>query len=123
MLEIKKSQIHGKGIFTKEKLYKGQLLVCDVLIFEHVSDFPLKDYLYPWTKGKSSMCIGFGSYLNHSDDPNTVIKNIDVENLTKTFMLLDDVDIDQELTIKYSKGWTFDEKGTSIYTVLPRIQE
>jgi len=101
LIEIKESPIHGKGIFAKKNIHKATTLTCDVLIFEN--EEVLSKYEYPWTKGTYCLCIGFGSFFNHSITPNVKILSIDKEKLTKTFIVLNDIKSGEELTICYRK--------------------
>jgi SET domain-containing protein len=103
LVDIKRSNIHGKGVFASKNLNKGTLLHCDVLL-AHISDnLPdtLLKYTYPWDQHSIAICAGFGSYFNHSNSPNTIIKYLDKVNLIKVFQLLSDIKRDEELTIQY----------------------
>lgn len=104
LIEIKCSNLHGKGVFAKEKLVKGTKLISDVLLIpkSETQNTSLNKYLYPWDKDNSSICIGFGTYLNHSNNPNIKVSSIDKINLIKTFVVINDIEMGDELTIKYS---------------------
>lgn len=109
MLEIKKSTIHGKGVFAKKFIRSGTIIECDVLILEkeamkenEIFNKVLKDYVFPWDKKNFSLCIGFGSFLNHSPNPNLKYKCFDKENLKNVFIATDNIFQGQELFITYS---------------------
>lgn len=107
-IEIRNSKIHGKGVFAKNFIPKGTLLTCDVLVLNE-RPLSIKNYFYPWEGIEHSLCMGFGSYFNHSLTPNVRIKSINKRKLTKTFIILKDIEVGEELTIKYSipnKKWT-----------------
>jgi len=60
-VEIKKSQIHGKGVFSKEKIKKGDVVG---LIMKKLKGAKDTDSAYSRTD--------IGKYLNHSKDPNAL---------------------------------------------------
>ena len=100
MIEIKNSDIHGKGVFSTEYLPAGTLLVCDVIVFP--KDIIIDSvYRYPWYRDDGCICAGFGSFLNHSNEPNIVISSIDKKNLTKTFKTILDINMGCEILMKY----------------------
>ncbi len=104
-LIIKESQIHGKGVFSTWIIPKGSIFTCDVLLIDK-SINALNKYHYPWDSINNSICIGFGSYLNHSSDPNVKIYKVDRDKLTKTFIALRDIEQDEELTLYYGDTFT-----------------
>lgn len=99
MIEIRKSSIHGKGVFSTVFIPQNTILVCDVIIVEKNT---IADYEYPWDGKHSSICIGFGSFFNHASVPNVKIFRIDKINLTKTFITLVDINVGEELTLYYN---------------------
>lgn len=102
LIKIKESNIHGKGVFATTKLERGLILTCDVLIVDQLSkEHPLYVYQYPWLFKKNCICIGFGSYFNHSKEPNVRIVSTDKIKLTMSFILLKDVYPSSELFIDY----------------------
>ena len=105
-IEIRKSPIHGKGVFSKHFLKKGLTLTCDVLLVND-NENDLHVYKYPWSFHICSVCIGFGSFFNHSDNPNVKLLSIDKINMTKTFELLSDIEENCELMINYGPKTVF----------------
>lgn len=102
LIEIRQSNIHGKGVFAKKDMLKNTELICDVLVFNKKETI-LNDYHFPWDKNLSSICIGFGSFFNHSKIPNVKIKSIDKKKQIKTFILLKNIKKGEELTLCYNK--------------------
>lgn len=101
MVKVDYSKIHGRGVFTTMFIPKNTELTCDVLLFDNkVTE--LHQWSFPWDRNKFSMCIGFGSFFNHSDSPNVRIKSIDKNKLTKTFEIIKDVVEGEELLLKYN---------------------
>jgi len=104
MVGVRLSDIHGRCVFANVAIPEGSELVCDVLL---TKGDDLKDYQYPWGKGISSICMGFGSFLNHSStDFNLRIYRIDKTHLTKYFVATRDIEIDEELLINYGRKLT-----------------
>jgi len=84
-IEIRKSPVHGYGVFAKEDLAEGELIdQCRLLKLGHRANYNhdpvLKDYI--WADRDNSIeskahgnnifiALGFGSMYNHSDSPNT----------------------------------------------------
>ena len=106
LIEIKFSKIQGKGVFAKQNIIKGTKLCCDVILIDNST--VLKEYQYPWHKNISSICIGFGSYFNHSHNPNVKIYRVDKNKLTKTFITLKPISAGEELLIEYNKNLNYE---------------
>ena len=102
MLEIKKSEINGRGVFTKNKLNKGEKVfkfADKIIMIKHTEEcdchiccrcINLKNnfWLYPY---KNS----FGWYLNHSCNPNCYSKGKNIYSLKK-------ISKNSEITIDFS---------------------
>lgn len=101
MVEVRKSKIHGRGVFAIEDIKEGTKLTCDVIVMDGIPE-EIAKYTFPWSGNKSSMCMGFGSFFNHHHKPLVKIYSIDRENLTKTFIVLSDIKRGDELTLDYS---------------------
>lgn len=104
--EVKVSPTHGRGVFATRDIKKGTVFLVDpVIILEEPKQNTdqLKKYYYPWLGAKvSCVCMGHGSFFNHSDKPNVAIYSIDREEKTKSFITLRDVRKGEELFLKYS---------------------
>lgn len=96
---IKKSNIHGKGVFSTEFIKKDTILTCDVLPISGIE--PLLDYAFPFIGTSLCIHIGFASFLNSSKNPNVKHLRIDTENLISYFKVLEDTKEDTELTLHY----------------------
>jgi hypothetical protein len=103
-IEIKTSLIDGKGVFALNDLQPGTLLPCDIItINKNNIDQNLVKYVYPYSKAKNlvSICLGFGSFFNSSELPNTKIKKLDKKNLILWFEIIKLVKKGEELFLKY----------------------
>lgn len=110
MLEVRKSNIHGRGVFCDTFIPKGTELICDVILIDKTLENNYKDiniYSFPWDKNHYSICAGFASFFNHAENPNVKIFKIDKDNLKICFITLKDINIGDELLIKYSNTTTF----------------
>ena len=102
-IEVKKSKIHNKGVFAKEKLFTGDTFECDILLLNKCNiPFELSDYIFPFNKDIKCICIGMPNFINHSIVPNIKILSIDKINLIKKFIIIKDIEIGEELTLYYS---------------------
>jgi SET domain-containing protein len=98
LIEIKKSNIHGKGVFAKTFIPKNTQLYCDIIEIEKNI---LNKYQYPWNGNIKCVCVGFGSFFNSSNKPNVKINKIDKINLIKYFITLKNIQKGEELTLNY----------------------
>ncbi len=104
MVEVKNSLIHGKGVFATQNISKGTYLTCDVILFlngEIDKESELRKYVFPFRLKINCICAGFGSFFNHSSEPNVKIKAIDFVNRTKTFEIINNVIHGDELFLNY----------------------
>lgn len=105
---IKKSQIHGFGVFASEDIMEGEL----------IEECPL--YVLPLEKGESSSCLidyrfnwpkqeewtnqvvswGYGSLYNHSNDANADWRD-NLENKTFEFYATKNISSGEEIFLYY----------------------
>lgn len=102
---VAKSTVHGRGVFSSRKIKKGEVFLTEpVLVVDCKEDNcdQIKKYYYPWHANKYySICMGAGSFFNHSDEPNVKIHSIDQDEKTMSFSALEDIEEGSELFIKY----------------------
>ncbi len=104
MIEVKKSNVHGRGVFATENIPRGTELSCDVILIEKCLEknhIDINIYSFPWNKTHYSICMGFASFFNHSRTPNIKNKRIDKEHLKDYFITIKDINIGEELFIDY----------------------
>lgn len=117
-VEVRRSPIHGYGIFAKEPIGKDELIEeCRLLKLGHRSNYNhdpvLKDYVWAGkddgeqTKlhGASQyIALGFGSLYNHADEPNTnQVLNFETEVMTIKANQL--IQKDEEIFLNYGKKY------------------
>lgn len=126
---IKKSKIHGIGLFAAQFIPRGtvvwkftpgfDLRFTKKDILEFPTQLQLYLYKYCWRSKKSGLyCFSSdnGKYFNHSDNPNTLSKycNGEDEVITRS---LQDIEIGEEITDDYSSfeaKWVEDDIFTEI---------
>jgi len=104
MVEVRESDIHGKGVFATKIINSGFEFSCDVLPIKSENiTIDLENHIFPYFGGKEKcICIGFPTYFNHSKTPNVKILKLDREKQIKTFITLSDINIGEELTLYYN---------------------
>lgn len=108
---LKKSKIHGFGVFASRKIKKGEeiwrfnSLIDNVITDADLLQFPefiqkyIKHYSYV-TDGKYVFCGDNGKYMNHSDSPNTI--GIETEDGFGMTVAKRDILEDEEITTDYT---------------------
>jgi SET domain-containing protein len=101
LVEVRNSRVHGRGVFAKVPIPKGTELFNDVIL---INPYLINQYTYPWSMNDHSICAGFGSFFNHNKTPNMKISRISKAQLRKYFVSLRDIQVNEELFIKYSEN-------------------
>lgn len=117
-VEVRKSPIHGYGVFAKELIKAEELIEeCRLLKLGYRANYNhdpvLKDYVWA---GKDDgeqtrlhgvnqyIALGFGSLYNHNDQPNT-IQHLDFENQVMTIKARQTIQKDEEIFVSYGKKY------------------
>lgn len=106
---IADSPISGLGVFAKDKIKKGEVIEkAPVLLIPEdqltaVTKSKLIDYYFAWGNGFKQAAIGLGyaSLYNHSYTPNARYSK-DLDKNILTFIALEDIDINDEITANYN---------------------
>tara|TARA_B100001248_G_C27236611_1_gene387384 strand:+ start:298 stop:735 length:438 start_codon:yes stop_codon:yes gene_type:complete len=105
LIEVRKSNIHNKGVFTNYHIKKGKLV--EIAPYIKLDDKnSVSDYVYNYTKD-NTICLvfGYGSIYNHSDKPNIKFY-VDPKNLNFEYYASKDIKKNEELFVNYgSKYW------------------
>lgn len=113
-LEIRKSLLHGNGVFSKKRIYKGSIIESAPIILGYQDDYAslhqtaLHDYYFLLANTKTPFALGLGyaSFYNHACPANAVYTiNIFKESIQITAHR--DIEIHEEITINYN-GTPFD---------------
>tara|TARA_R110002012_G_scaffold288572_2_gene481342 strand:+ start:1850 stop:2296 length:447 start_codon:yes stop_codon:yes gene_type:complete len=109
-IEIRKSPIHGFGVFAKENIKSGELL--EECSYAKTIIHPLcaRDYLFNWPKEDnniSSIVFGFGSIYNcaKSEEKRLVDWEYDEEVDLYIFKTIKNITANTELLIYYGSEW------------------
>jgi SET domain-containing protein len=111
---LKTSPIHGLGVFAKKNISSGEILEeCPFLAFpqtnkEKIPVFSNYTFCFPrseeWTT--HALVMGYGSYYNHSPNPNTDWYTKNDEGIF-VFHAIRDILKGEELFINYANGVDF----------------
>jgi SET domain-containing protein len=119
-VEVRKSSVHGYGVFAKEPVNAGELIEeCKLLRLGWRSNYQHDPIISDYAWGNKScncdeckmhgfpkyMALGLGSIYNHSDQPNTKQK-LDFETETMSVWANKDILPGEEIFVNYgSKYW------------------
>jgi len=96
---VRKSPVHGKGVFTTTEIKKNTILTCDVI--EVPKGRTIDNYVFPYIGTRVCIHLGFGSFFNSSLNPNIKHLKIDVESNVSYFEVLRDISLGEELFLSY----------------------
>jgi uncharacterized protein len=106
LIEVRKSDIHNKGVFSNYDIKKGDLV--EVAPYIIINDkTPVLNYVFFYTKKKYyCFVLGYGSMYNHSADYNLDFYVNDVDHDFEYYAKRD-IKKGEELFINYgSEFWT-----------------
>jgi SET domain-containing protein len=108
---VKKSSIHGWGVFTNLNIKKGEIVEECIIPYEliPINSNVLSQYRYVWPSRKnwSHYCIalGFGSIYNHSKEKMNINWKINKEQRIMVFTAIKDIKIGEELLFNYDSSY------------------
>lgn len=100
MVIVRKSPIHGVGVFATALIPAGTFLECEVIEWES-TDPEKQAYLFPYRGSSTCVHMGFASFFNGSSEPNVRHLGIDLSCDMSRFEVTRDVEIGEELTLPY----------------------
>lgn len=100
---VKKSSLHGYGVFAGKNFKKGEKIEECYAIISKGGDKTLEDYYFD-ADGKYALLTGFGSIYNHSDDPNSD-HDINIKKRKATMVANQKIAKDEEIFISYGEEW------------------
>ncbi|WCT11884.1 SET domain-containing protein-lysine N-methyltransferase [Mucilaginibacter jinjuensis] len=117
-VEVRKSPVHGYGVFAKELIEAGELIEeCRLLKLGYRANYNhdpvLKDYVWAGRDdGEQTKLHGLNQYLalglgviyNHSDQPNT-IQNLDFDTEVMTIKARQPIQKGEEIFVTYGKKY------------------
>lgn len=104
-LIVKKSKMHGYGVFAGKKIKKGEKIEECYIIISKGGDKTLDDYYFD-IKGKRKYGVftGYGSIYNHSNDPNADY-SINVTKRIATIKASRTIQKNEEIYVSYGEEW------------------
>lgn len=106
----------GWGVFTSEKIKKGETVeVCYCLLDNKQATYH-KDYIFLLNRENNAayLVLGYGSIYNHSDNPNIQSKVISFEQRFIEFFALKDIEENEELCHDYGVEYWLKRKKTKL---------
>ena len=117
--EIKPTKTKGRGVFSKERIFKDELIeTCQIIPFseedaDKIELSFLGNYWWSWTdndpKKYGALALGNGSLYNHSKKPNAKFIK-DFEHGLIHIVALEDIPSGSEITVKYGTVWFKEEE-------------
>lgn len=110
-LIVKKSSLHGYGVFAGKTFRKGEIIEECYIIMTRGGDKTLQDYYFA-VNGRYGLFTGFGIIYNHSEDPNAdyIIK---AKRKLVTFKAVRTIHKGEEIFISYGDKW-FSSRGKKL---------
>ena len=114
-IEVKQSAIHGRGVFARQKIRKGELIEKSPIILldkterELLQLTSLFGYYFVLKNDKTPAALGLGlsSLYNHSYNANAFYA-INIKKAIIIFKSVADINAGEEITINYN-GSPFDQ--------------
>jgi len=112
-VEIKRSPIHGLGVFaTADIPVHACFEICPLIYFNrdlfdshmrfHSVEHILTDYIFTWEAGQVALVLGYGSLYNHAAYPNAFWRlRTDKKNPAVELFAKKDIKAGEEIFIKY----------------------
>lgn len=114
----------GRGVFAAKVIKKSETIEeCPVLVFPR-KDYPLtkktilRNYHFMWGKSTSAICFGYGSFYNHSYQPNATYKK-KIKEKTIEFVAIKDIKKGVEIRVNYNYGDPDDKRPLWIKDISP----
>ena len=107
MIEVRKSNVDGRGVFATNLIPVGtQFKFNVILVNSDIKDETIYKYSFPASSKKEySIVMGEFNFLNHNKYYNVIIKKFDKLNLIKTFEIIRDVKEGEELFLYYGDNY------------------
>jgi len=123
-LSKSKIQKAGMGVFASKLIKKVEVVEnCPVFVLPR-KDYPiikktaLRNYYFMWGKATSAICFGYGSFYNHSYQPNATYKK-KIKDKVIEFIALKDIKKSEEITVNYNYGNADDKSRLWIKEIKP----
>ncbi|MES2217142.1 MAG: SET domain-containing protein-lysine N-methyltransferase [Pseudomonadota bacterium] len=102
-LAVKKSTIHGFGVFADKDLRKGEKIEECCFVYSDTEDEVVIDYIFEAGK-KFALLFGYGSLYNHADEPNAEYE-FNLKRRVATFTAATAIKKGEEIFVSYGDEW------------------
>lgn len=102
-LIVKKSPIHGFGVFADQNIEKGNIIEECYTIMANGDDLKLDDYYFHVQKS-FGILTGYGLIYNHSPNPNTQMY-FDAVKKVSIITAITDIHKGEEIFVNYGEKW------------------
>jgi SET domain-containing protein len=109
-IEVRKSDVHGWGVFSKEKINKGEIIEECHCLYMTEDEASYTHHLKPIKRNTIRVDdngdfpyvipFGYGALFNSDNDPN-IVYLWDSENKILIFKAIRDIESDEELFLNY----------------------
>ena len=102
---IGQSRVGGRGVFAGKNYKYGEIIEIAYCIKDDPNNYSkaiLRDYLFRIDNNNSLICLGYGSFYSHNDNPNC---RYIVNNDTIVFVCKQSIKKDDEIFISYGNNW------------------
>ncbi len=106
-IKVKKSKLHGKGVFALENIPKGKTIeLCNIILLDKkdtkiIDKTFLYNYYFAWKNKGSAIALGNGSLYNHSYEPNAEYDK-DFKNNSLAFISIRSIKKGEEIVVNYN---------------------
>ena len=106
-ITVKKSKLHGRGVFSKIDFKKGEIIEeCPVILIpmneeKFLDKTFLYNYYFEWDKKNVAIILGYGSIYNHSHNANTEFDS-NPKNMTMFLTAIKNIKKGEEITVNYN---------------------
>lgn len=119
-LIVKRSPMHGYGVFAGKDLRKGEIIEECYIIITKGKDKALEDYYFN-ANGKDAILTGYGIIYNHCDDDNAEY-TLNMKRRLATFKAIRPIKKGEEIFVSYGDEW-FSSRGKKAKTHKRKISE
>ena len=114
----------GLGVFSHTNINKSDEIETAPVLVLPIKDYPkakktiLRNYYFMWGTRTAALCYGFGSFYNHSYQPNATYQK-NTQQKTITFTAIKKIPKNTEITINYNYGDPDSKKMLWIKAIQP----
>jgi uncharacterized protein len=106
-IEIKRINGKGRGVFARQWIRDGEVIERVPVIVLPVAETKresgrtaIEGYCFEWGRGTVAVAMGYGSFYNHSYEPNA--RYDDAAGQTKVFKAIRDIAPGEEIVVNYN---------------------